>query len=90
MDLAVKAMVALLVELLRYFQARQDLQDVVRQEIRAAGLASANAALGWKTDAMGQLDGGATLTVKDGALHITIPGFAPVTPEGPPKEGPPA
>jgi hypothetical protein len=87
MDVAIKAAVSLLIELLRYFQTRQDIQELVREEIRNAGLKSANDALGWKTDALGQLDGGATLTVKDGALQITIPGFVPekgsvtITPE---------
>lgn len=64
----------ILVELLRYVQSREDLKALVRTKILAAGLQSANDALGWKATAMGDIDGGSTLRVQDGAVPITISG----------------
>jgi hypothetical protein len=83
----------ILVDILQYFQAREDLKELVREEIRNAGLKSANDALGWKVDALGVPDGGATIRVHDGALQITLPGYSanpgsvtitPPVPTGPP------
>lgn len=79
MDALAKILAAALVELLRYFQARQDIQELVRKEIEAAGLKDANEALGWKAAAVGAPDGGATIRVRDGALSITLPGRDPNT-----------
>ena len=84
-----KVLGALMVELLRYVQGRQDLQDLVRKEIEAAGLKDANEALGWKAAAVADPSGGAIIRVRDGALQITIPGYGPHPPSSPGAPGVP-
>ncbi len=89
MDVLAKALATVLVELLRYFQARTDIQDLVRKEIEAAGLKDANEALGWKAAAVADPSGGAIIRVRDGALQITIPGYGPHPPSSPGAPGVP-
>jgi hypothetical protein len=72
----------LLIGLLEYFQGREDLKALVRAQIEAKGLVSANAALGWKTEAVGAADGGATLRLSPDAVPIELPSGSTITVSG--------